>query len=209
MSRRSDMSTRRAATAPATWATWMGLAGVLGHLAACAGSEVDVTRTAADPAVVGPAPSPGSGVLRQGFNPSSLGPPAMTGGTDPHAGHKMGASSEHGAAPADPHAGHGGAAPADPHAGHKMGSPPVGTSSAAPDPHAGHGVPPNASAAPPAPPASAPAKVPPTGAPARPTQPKTPPTTSAPARPVPSSPPAAMPPGHDMSRRDQAPEDGS
>jgi copper resistance protein B len=53
---------------------------------------------------------------------------------DPHAGHDM-AQTQTQAAQADPHAGHN-AAPTDPHAGHDMAP----TSAAQADPHAGHGA---------------------------------------------------------------------
>lgn len=113
------------------------LCGLAASLAACTRSEVDVP--AADPSQAGAPPSPGSGVLRPGFDPMQLAPPAAKGGAhDHHQHHGHGA---HGATEPPPDGGHAREGekpaekgPADPHAGHAM--PPAAPSSTPPSPSA-------------------------------------------------------------------------
>jgi hypothetical protein len=52
-------------------------------LAACSSAAIDVSGTAADPARTSPPVSPGSGVLRPGFDPLSLAP-APEGSAEAH-----------------------------------------------------------------------------------------------------------------------------
>lgn len=158
---------------------------VMAALAGCASSEPELRGSAADASRVGPAPSGGSGVLREGFDPSSLAPPAPDGGGHEHHQH-------HGMGHEDPPAQPAPSQPkntgsADPHAGH--GAPPAGAA----DPHAAHrnAAPSASSAMPRTPPA------PSAATPSRPVPSSTPPAPAAPPpSPAPSAAPPAMPPGH-------------
>lgn len=60
----------------------------LAAIAACASSDAEIARTAADPSVIAPM-APTSGVLRPDFDPQSLGPagPAAS-GSGAHDGHE-------------------------------------------------------------------------------------------------------------------------